>query len=305
MYDVAILGGGPAGYTAGIYAARYGLDTVLIEQGIAGGQISTTDIVDNFPGIPHVNGAELGSLFESQAIDLGLHALNDTVSKLSMRGDGSFLIETDSGAIEARSVITALGASPRLGDFAGEEDFRGRGVSYCATCDGMFFRNKRVYVVGGGTSACEEALYLSNIASEVVMLVRRDVFRAEKGIVEKVLSRENITVRYQTVIKALTGSALPEVIELQSTADGATETIEHAAGSFGVFVFAGTVPNTELVKDLVELDASGAVVTDERMQTSTAGLFAAGDMRNTVLRQVVTACADGAIAASSAYKFLN
>lgn len=305
MYDVAILGGGPAGYTAGIYAARYGLNTVLIEQGIAGGQISTTDVVDNFPGVPHVNGAELGSRFESQAIDLGLHVLSETVSNLSRRDDGSFLIEADSGAIEARSVITALGASSRLGDFAGEEEFRGRGVSYCATCDGMFFRNKRVYVVGGGTSACEEALYLSNIASEVVMLVRRDVFRAEKGIVEKVLGRENITVRYQTVIKALTGSALPEVVELQSTADGSTEKIEHAAGSFGVFVFAGTISNTDLVKDLVELDGSGAVVTDERMQTSTAGLFAAGDMRNTVLRQVVTACADGAIAASSAYKFLN
>lgn len=305
MYDVVILGGGPAGYTAGIYAARYGLDTALIEQGIAGGQISTTDIVDNFPGVPHVNGAELGGLFESQATDLGVQVLNDTVLKLTKRDDGSFSIETDSSAIEARAVITALGASPRLGDFAGEENFRGRGVSYCATCDGMFFRNKRVYVVGGGTSACEEALYLSNIAREVVMLVRRDVFRAEKGIVEKVLGRENITVRYQTVIKSLSGEALPEAIELLSTADGSTETIEHAAGSFGVFVFAGTIPNTELVKGLVEIDASGAVVTDERMQTSTAGLFAAGDMRNTVLRQVVTACADGAIAASSVYKYLN
>lgn len=305
MFDVAILGGGPAGYTAGIYAARYGLDTVLIEQGIAGGQISTTDVVDNFPGVPHVNGAELGSLFENQASELGVCIENDTVSMLAKHEDGSFLIKSDSGEIEARSVIAALGAAPRLGDFEGEEKFRGRGVSYCATCDGMFFKNKLVYVVGGGTSACEEALYLSDIASEVVMLLRRDVFRAEKGIVEKILGRENITVRYQTVISSLSGNALPEVIELQSTVDGSTETIEHAAGSFGVFVFAGTVPNTELVKDLVDLDASGAAVADERMQTATPGLFVAGDMRNTVLRQVVTACADGAIAASSAYRYLN
>lgn len=305
MYDVAILGGGPAGYTAGIYAARYGLDTVLIEQGVAGGQISTTDVVDNFPGVPHVNGAELGDLFENQASELGVQIKNDTVSMLAKDEGGSFLIKSDSGEIEARSVIAALGAAPRLGDFDGEEKFRGRGVSYCATCDGMFFKNKLVYVVGGGTSACEEALYLSSIASEVVMLLRRDVFRAEKGIVEKVLGRENITVRYQTVIASLSGDALPEVIELQSTVDGSTETIEHAAGSFGVFVFAGTVPNTELVKELVELDVSGAAVADERMRTATPGLFVAGDMRNTVLRQVVTACADGAIAASSAYRYLD
>ncbi len=305
MYDVAILGGGPAGYTAGIYAARYGLDTVLIEQGIAGGQISTTDVVDNFPGVPHVNGAELGQLFEQQASDLGVQVVNASIDAFEKNDEGIFAIGTDEAPIEARAVIAALGASPRHGDFEGEKKFRGRGVSYCATCDGMFYRNKRVYVVGGGTSACEEALYLSNIASEVVMLLRRDVFRAEKGIVDKVLARENITVRYQTVIKSLSGDALPETIELESTADRSVERFELVPGSFGVFVFAGTVPNTELVRECVELDALGAAIADERMQTSTPGLFVAGDMRNTVLRQVVTACADGAIAAASAYRYLN
>lgn len=305
MIDIAILGGGPAGYTAGIYAARYGLDVVLVEQGIAGGQISTTDVVDNYPGLPHINGAQLGDLMHEQAIELGLTVKNDFIESVAKLADGSFEVVLGEETVRARSVIAALGASPRSVGFEGEETFKGRGVSYCATCDGMFFRDKIVYVVGGGTAACEEALYLSQIASEVVMLVRRDVFRAEKGIVQKVFNQENIKVRYQTVIAKLEGSALPEKLTLASTVDGSTKTIEHAPGSFGVFVFAGTHPNTELVQDLVELNEMGAVVVNERMETSTPGLFACGDMRNTPLRQVITACADGAIAASSAYRYLN
>ncbi len=305
MIDIAILGGGPAGYTAGIYAARYGLDVVLVEQGIAGGQISTTDVVDNYPGLPHINGAQLGNLMHEQAIELGLTVKNDFIESVAKLADGSFEVVLGEETVHARSVIAGLGASPRSVGFEGEETFKGRGVSYCATCDGMFFRDKLVYVVGGGTAACEEALYLSQIAREVVMLVRRDVFRAEKGIVQKVFNQENIKVRYQTVIAKLEGSALPEKLTLASAVDGSCETIERAPGSFGVFVFAGTHPNTELVRDLVELNEMGAAVVNERMETSTPGLFACGDMRNTPLRQVITACADGAIAASSAYRYLN
>ena len=303
-YDLAIVGGGPAGYTAAIYATRAALSTVVIEQGMAGGQISTTDIVENYPGIPDVSGMELGAKFQAHAEALGSETLNTMVTAVSRTDDG-FDIACEGTLVHARSVIIATGAQPRPAGFVGEDTYRGRGVSYCATCDGMFYRGKRVYVIGGGNSACEEALFLANIANEVIMVVRRDEFRAPQGVVNRVLANDKITVRYLESIIELKGEVMPTSIVFRHNDTGETYEEELAAGSFGVFVFAGTTPQTELFQEMVELGPDGGIVTDEDMATKTPGLFAAGDVRSKSLRQVITAAADGAIAATSVNHYLN
>ena len=198
-----------------------------------------------------------------------------------------------------------MGATPRSAGFVGEDTYRGRGVSYCATCDGMFFRGKQVFVIGGGNSACEEALFLSDIASSVTIVLRRDQFRAPEGVVNKVLANDNISVRYQTSIVELSGESMPTTITFKDNATGETYSESFDPGSFGIFVFAGTQPHAELVEHLVDLAPDGGIVTDDSMVTRTPGLFAAGDIRSKRLRQVVTAVSDGAIAATSAYAFLR
>lgn len=305
-FDLAIIGGGPAGYAAAIYAARANLSTVVLEQGMPGGQIATTSELENYPGISLISGAEFGERLQEHAEGLGAHVMWTMVNRIDINHDGSFTLDTDDGKLSARTVIAAMGATPRPAGFIGEDTFRGRGVSYCATCDGMFFRNKKVFVVGGGNSACEEALYLSHIASEVTMIVRKDHFRAPEGIANKVLNQENITVRYQTSIVEVSGEGMPTSITFRNnrTNELSCETFE--PGSFGIFVFAGTQPHTELVDSMVELsDNDRGIVTDQNMATKTPGLFAAGDIRSKHLRQVVTAVSDGAIAATSAYSYLN
>ena len=287
--DVAIIGGGPAGYAAAIYAARSNLTTTVIEQGMSGGQIATTNEVENYPGIPLLSGVEW-SMVTGVDYDAG--------SKL-------FTVHHDVGDTTARSVIACMGATPRPAGFAGEDTYRGRGVSYCATCDGMFFRGKQVFVIGGGNAACEEALFLSEIASSVTIVLRRDQFRAPDGVVQKVLEKDNITVRYQTSIVELSGEAMPTTIAFKDNSSGEIHTESFEPGSFGIFVYTGTQPHTELVEHLVDLAPDGGILTDESMATRTPGLFAAGDIRSKRLRQVVTAVSDGAIAATSAYAFLR
>lgn len=304
-YDAIVIGGGPAGYSAALYTARASLSTLVIEQGMAGGQIATSDMVDNYPGIPSISGTELGIKMQEHAEAAGSKSAYGMVSELTRCEDGMFSMLTDSETYRARSVIMATGAQPRQAGFTGEDAFRGRGVSYCATCDGMFYRGKRVFVIGGGNSACEEALYLSNIASSVEMVVRRDTFRASRGMVDRLHARENITIRYQTSIVAIEGERFIGRITFQDNATAAhySETFEE--GSVGIFVFAGNDPVVELVKPYVELGMDGGVLTDDTMATITPGLFCAGDMRTKGLRQVVTAAADGAIAGTSAYRYVE
>lgn len=304
-YDAIVIGAGPAGSTAALYAARASLDVLVIEQGMPGGQIATSDMVDNYPGIPNVSGAELGQKMLDHAESAGAHVEYTMVTSLSRRDDGRYEVTTDSGTFEAPALIVATGATPRTAGFAGEEEFRGRGVSYCATCDGMFYRNKKVFVVGGGNSACEEGLFLSRIASEVVMVVRRDEFRAPRGRVDRLLAQKNVSVRFSTSIVEVTGTQLLERIVFRDNVSGETSVEEYPAGSFGIFVFTGNDPVTELVHALVDVAADGGVVTDEDMATRTPGLFCAGDMRSKRLRQVVTAASDGAIAGSSAYAYVE
>lgn len=305
IYDVAIIGGGPAGASAALYAARSSMLTAIIEQGMPGGQIATTDVIDNYPGLPDVSGPELGQRMLDHAEAAGAEIVYAMVTGLERAENGTFVIQTDGDAIFALSVIVATGAAPRTVGFVGEDTFRGRGVSYCATCDGMFYRGKNVFVVGGGNSACEEGLYLSHIAKSVTMVVRRDEFRAPKGRVDSLLARDNVSVRYSTSIAEVSGEQLISAITFTDNKTGCSVTETFPQGSVGVFVFAGTDPIVELVAPLVDRAPDGGVLTDDGMATRTPGLYCAGDMRSKRLRQVVTAVSDGAIAATSAYSYVE
>lgn len=302
--DLAVIGGGPAGSSAALYGARAGLKTVIFEPGLPGGQIAQTDIVDNYPGLPDISGFELGSALYQHALDAGVEQEQHFVDALHRKPDGSFLLNTGSDEVGARAVVCALGAKARKAGFTGEDTFTGRGVSYCATCDGMFYRGKLVYVIGGGKAACDEALFLSRIASHVIMLVRRDQFRAPKGIVNKIQATANIDVRFNTLVDSLAGDALPTTIVLKNVLTQQLTEERHDPGSFGVFVFTGFDPVAGLVNEYVDRADDGGVITKEDMSTKTPGLFCAGDMRVKPLRQVVTAVSDGAIAATSAYNYL-
>jgi thioredoxin reductase (NADPH) len=304
--DLVIVGGGPAGLTAAIYAQRSLLDAVTLEQEAFGGQTILTSEIDNYPGLPHTDGYTLSEAMRSQATDLGAEVRMGQVTDISRSAeDGLFSVVTPIGTLAARSVILAGGATPRRAGFDGEEKFASHGVSYCATCDGMFYRGKRVYVVGGGNSAAEEALFLTRFANEVILIVRKDHLRAQAAVAKELEENEKVTVRYLTSIVSIGGDELPSSITFRNNETRETSTETYEEGSFGIFVFVGRVPASALVRDLVDVDPAGYVITDERMATRTPGLFAAGDVRKTPLRQIVTAAADGAIAANSAAAFLG
>lgn len=304
-YDVAIIGGGPAGYTAGIYAARASLNTAVFEQGMPGGQIATSDTIDNYPAFPSISGAELGMKMQDHSEQAGAQTIYEMVNNVHIDETGEFDVETVSATYHARSLIVATGARPRLAGFKGENDYRGRGISYCAACDGMFYRGKDLFVVGGGNSAVEEAIFLSKIAKNVTMVVRKNHFRASRGMVSRLLEHDNVSVRFNTSIKEVTGGTLLNRIEFIDTTNGESRVEELPEGSFGIFVFTGNDPVVDLVKDYVDLGSDGGVITDDSMMTKTPGLFCVGDMRTKQLRQVITAAADGAIAGTAAYRYLE
>lgn len=309
IVDLAIIGSGPAGLSAAVYGTRAGLETLVVTDGSVGGQIATTDVVDNYPGIENVGGLELGQRMWDHAEHLGARFVFDRIGAISRDDfDGVFTLSGDDGAYEARTVIYAAGATPRRAGFAGEDEYRGRGVSYCATCDGMFYRGKDVYVIGGGNTACEEALYLSKLAASVTLIVRKDHLRAMKSLRDSVADSPNIIVRYLSRILSVSGDGLLSSLELESVDDEGNPTlerIEKEPGSFGIFVSVGQEPQTELVQEFVDLDDHGYIQTDCSMATRTPGLYCAGDVRVTPLRQVITAAADGAVAATSAACFLG
>lgn len=304
-YDVAIIGGGPAGYTAGIYAARASLNAAVFEQGMPGGQIATSDTIDNYPAFPSISGAELGMKMQEHSEQAGAQTIYEMVNNVHIDETGEFDVETDSVTYHARSLIVATGARPRLAGFKGENDYRGRGISYCATCDGMFYRGKDLFVVGGGNSAVEEAMFLAKIAKHVTMVVRKNHFRASRGMVSRLLEHDNVSVRFNTSINEVTGGTLLNRIEFIDTTNGESRVEELPEGSFGIFVFTGNDPVVDLVKDYVDLGSDGGVITDDSMMTKTPGLFCVGDMRTKQLRQVITAAADGAIAGTAAYRYLE
>ncbi|MDD3242833.1 MAG: thioredoxin-disulfide reductase [Eubacteriales bacterium] len=299
QYDCVIIGGGPAGFSAGLYACRAGLKTVLLEEMFAGGQIATTHLLENYPGFPQgVAGPDFGNLILEQAQRFGLEVRYESVQSAQLQG-GSKKIVTDSSELTARTVILCMGAEPRKLGVEREDELRGSGVSYCATCDGAFFRGKEVAVVGGGDTACEDAVYLSRLAKKVYVIHRRDSFRAAAAVAQRVKDGDNIEILWDSQVTDIKGEKRVESLAVQQKHEGERDLPVEA-----VFVAVGTIPRSALVKDQVTLTEAGYIATDAKMQTSLEGVYAAGDVRDTVLRQVVTAAADGAIAATAASEYL-
>lgn len=298
MYDVIIIGGGPAGLTAGIYAQRARLKTLLLEKEVLGGQIAVSDIIENYPGFPSISGGGLMEKFEEHARGLGLEIKLADVLAIQDK-DREKIIKTSEGDFTARAVIVATGAKPKRLGVPGEREFMGKGVSYCATCDGPFFKNRQVLVVGGGDTAVKEAVYLSKIAGKVYLAHRRDQLRAEKIIQEKAFSMPNIEMLLSHVLKEIKGKKGVEKAVLQNLKDSAIREISVE----GIFIFVGINPTTDFVD--VEKDDYGFIETDQNMKTSVKGIFAAGDCRTTALKQVSTAVGDGAIAAFMAEKYVE
>ena len=303
LYDAVIVGGGPAGLTAALYLARARYRVIVLEKEKFGGQITITHEVVNYPGVISASGEALTETMRKQAENFGAEFLLAEVKNIKADGDIKEII-TSRGSLKSFSVLIATGANPRRLGFDGENEFRGRGVAYCATCDGEFFQGKELLVIGGGYAACEEALFLTRYASKITMLVRGEQFSCAQSIIDKVLENPKISVKFKHELLKIDGS--DDGIKSATILNKITNQNEIYTAqnneSFGVFVFAGYVPNTALVKDLIKLDDSGYVITDSNMQTSVAGIYAAGDICIKTLRQVVTATADGALAACAMEK---
>lgn len=297
IHDLIIVGGGPAGLTAAIYALRARLNVLMIEKMVLGGQASTTFKIDNYPGFPEgVSGMDLSKKMAEQAQKLGLEIVWGGAAKVQ---SGS--VTVDGKAYPAKAIIIATGTDPAKLGVPGEEEFRGRGVSYCATCDGAFYQNKDVMVVGGGNSAVEEALFLTRYAKQVSIVHRRDELRAEKIVAEQACGHPKIYFHWHSVVEEIKGEKTVGKVVLKDVQTGKKRTVP----TDGVFVYIGSHPNTKPVKGVVKLDERGFIIADEKLKTSAAGIFAAGDVRVKSLRQVVTAVADGAIAAESAREFIE
>lgn len=298
LYDVIVIGGGPAGLTAGLYLARARYRVLILEKDDFGGQITITNEVVNYPGVGRTTGRALTQTMRQQAQDFGAEFLSAEAIGLDVHGDVK-TVHTSRGDFKAFGILIATGASPRKLGFEGESEYAGRGVAYCATCDGEFFAGKEVLVVGGGFAAAEESVFLTTYASKVTVLVREQDFTCDAAVAAAAKNNPKIDVRYQVELQGVTaGQGGLREASILNRATGQTETWKPAdGGTFGVFVFAGYVPATDLVRGVVELDDYGYVVTHGYLETSVPGVYAAGDLRAKNLRQVVTATADGAIAA--------
>ena len=300
-YDVIIIGGGPAGLTAGIYASRARLKTLLIESFSVPCQAVTTDHIENYPGFPEgINGFELIEKFKKQAEKFGTEFVVSEV-KAVKEGKPGFQVETEDKVYTCSSVIIASGASPKKLDIPGEHKFRGKGVSYCATCDGALFKNKEVVVVGGGDTALEEALFLTKFAKKVTVMHRRNVLRGTKILQERVFSNKKIEIIWDSIVIEIMGSAKVTGVKVKN---GKTSAMTDLLCD-GVFIFVGYTPNTGFLKDILPLDEGGYITTDDNCLTSKPGIFACGDCRKKLLKQVVTACGDGALAAFACHHYFE
>ena len=307
LYDLIILGAGPAGLSAALYAGRACLKTLLIEKAMPGGQITLTNDIENYPGqmLEGESGFSLTERMGQQADRFGVERAYDEITAIDLTGEEKVLTGM-SGEYRAKTVILATGAHPKPIGCENEAAFTGRGISFCATCDGMFFRDMDVYVVGGGDSAVEEAIFLTRFARKVTIIHRRDQLRAVKTIQERAFANEKIDFLWNTVVEKVDGDAALSEMTVRNVVTGETTVIRanEADGAFGLFGFVGFAPNTALFEGAVDMER-GYIVTDEDMHTNIPGVFAAGDLRVKGLRQVITAAADGAIAAMQAAKYIE
>jgi thioredoxin reductase (NADPH) len=301
LYDVIIIGGGPAGLTAALYTSRNKLSTLLIEKGLIGGNINEAEKVDNYPGFPKgIGGMELTTLMHEQASLYGTEVINDEVISIKAE-DRIKTITTSQGNFQAKALIIAGGSERQKLNVPGEKEYTGKGVSYCATCDAPFFRDKRVAVVGGGNAALYEALHIAKFASKVSLIHRRDQFRATPVVQDKVFAEPKIECIWNTVVKEVQGETFVNGLKLEDVRTGKESYLELD----GVFVAIGLIPNTAYLKDVVPLDEKGAVIVNNKMETAVPGIFAAGDIRIDSIRQVIAAAGDGAVAAISAAAYIE
>ena len=307
IYDLVIIGAGPAGLSAGLYGARSKMDVLILEREKNGGQIVTTSDVANYPGsIREATGPSLIARMVEQCQEFGAKIEKGTVEKVDLKGKIKKLYIKDGREISAKSVIIATGAYPRRLNVPGEKEFTGKGVSYCATCDADFFTDMEIYCVGGGDTAVEEALFLTKFASKVTIVHRRDELRATKSIQEKAFKNEKIDFLWDSTIDEIRGDGIVEEMVVKNTKTGEKTVIKapEEFGTFGIFVFVGYIPNTEIFKDEIELNDKGYIETCQNLKTCVPGVYAAGDIREKSLRQVITAASDGAISAIQAEKYI-
>jgi thioredoxin reductase (NADPH) len=305
IYDAIIIGGGPAGLTAGIYLSRARMSTLLIEKALPGGQAILTEIIENYPGFPHgIAGPELMQKMEEQAVRFGLKIEYGEVAEVKIKEgkeDKVKMVKINNKEYKTLTIVLASGAEASKLEVPGEEELRGRGVSYCATCDAPFFKDQKIVVVGGGDTAIEEALYLTKFVQEVTIIHRRDRLRATKILQERVFANKKINFAWDSVVTKILGKEKVESVLVQNK-----KTYEEKEISCqGVFVFVGNVPNSKFLNESIKLDLKGYILTDDNMMTSQDGIYACGDVRKKLLRQVVTACGEGATAAFVAQKYIE
>ncbi len=299
IYDLIIIGAGPGGISAAIYAARANLDVLILEKMYAGGQIASTDKMENYLGFSSISGIDFGERLEEHLKSTGMEITFEEVSELNLKGVLKKVITTEN-EYQARAVILSMGANPRMLGVPGEAELRGRGVSYCATCDGAFFRDREVVVVGGGDTACDEALYLAGLCSKVYLVHRRDKLRARGIIADKVKNHPKIEVVWDSTIEEFTADNVVTGVNVKNKISGE---VSHIAAS-GVFIAVGIVPQTALVREQFGINEGDSIDTDLCMRTSIQGVYAVGDIRTTPLRQVITAAADGALAVYAVQEYL-
>ncbi len=301
IYEVIIIGGGPGGLTAGLYTSRARLNTLLIENALFGGQMTTTELIENYPGFPQgVTGDELSRLMEDQAKKFGMETATQEVVKVSLEGDMK-VVQTHESTYRCEALIIGTGTEYRRLGVPGEKELAGKGVSYCATCDGAFFKDSQVVVVGGGDSALTEAIFLTKFAKELTIIHRRDALRGTKIYQERALANPKIKFLWNSIVQEIKGDSVVRSVTVKNVKTGEIKELE----TDGVFLFVGLSPRTQFLKGIVQMDEGGYIVTNEDCETSAKGIFAVGDCRKKLLRQIATAVGDGATAAFAAEKYLE
>lgn len=300
MVDIIVIGAGPAGLTSAIYAMRAGLSVTVFEKSIYGGQVASTSEVENYPAVQKISGVEFSNNIYNQAIAQGVDIKFDEVEEINLEGKIK-VVKTSSGEHKAKAIILANGVERRKLGCEGEEKFTGRGVSYCATCDGAFFKDKEVAIVGGGNTALEDALFLANNCTKVYLIHRRDSFRGEEVLEKSVKARKNIEILYNHGVEKIEGEKTVSKIEVKNLKTEEKRTIDVS----GIFIAIGLKPNNKMFENVLDLDEGGYIVSDESCTTSVEGVYVAGDSRTKFLRQIITAASDGAIAAVQAANYIN